>query len=63
MTDEEWRGQWTATLVDNGIDKREAEKAFSVFYGNQSIDASIDPKSDAMKLIAVSTLPSDYQKD
>lgn len=45
-----WKLQWIAVLIENGIDREEAEQAFNVYYGNQEVDIFKDPIEEASTL-------------
>jgi hypothetical protein len=47
MKQAKWKAQWIATFMLSGETKADAEHAYQVLYGNQSIDIYKDPVDDA----------------
>lgn len=49
----EWKKQWIETYMLAGEVKADAEHAYEVLYGNQSIDIHKDPIEDAKSISGV----------
>lgn len=52
----DWQERWIMTLAVKGVSKWEAAHVFETLYGNQEIDTSIDPVTDAKNFIPITSL-------